>query len=92
MKGLVGYRVILNLVQKGGKFLTVNIEVNDVAIGGVGKVLELFLIYCERDVLNTVAINNARDFAGSANLAHVSFTSNGPLGTGDSQMFHLCLI
>ncbi len=88
MKSPVGYGVILNLVQEGGKFLPVNIEVDDVAIGGVGKALELFLIYCERDVLNAVAINNSRDFAGSAYLTHVSLTSNGPLGTGDSQMFH----
>ena len=88
VESLVVYGMILYFVKKRGDLGAVYIEVNDVAIRGVGEGLELFCVYCERDVLNAVAINYARHLALAAYLAHVSFAAYGSLGTGDGKMFH----
>ena len=43
--GVVGYRVELQLVQDGQIALAVDVEVHDVAVGGVGESLEVSCVH-----------------------------------------------
>ena len=82
MESLVVYGMILNLMQEGGVFLAVNVQVNDVSVRSVGESLQGFCIYAEGYILYAVAINDAGHFALAAYLAYVSFAAGSSLGTG----------
>ena len=61
MEADVLYRVELKFVEDGCVLFTIEVEVNDVGIRGVGKTLEILGVDCEEDVLNTCTIEVARD-------------------------------
>ena len=82
VKSLVVDGVILYLMQEGSIFLAVYVQVNDVAVRGVGESFQILGVNAEGYVLCAVAINHARHFALAAYLAHVSFAAGSSLGTG----------
>ena len=66
MEAVVLYRVPLALVSYCGVGLPTPVQVNDLGSGRVGETLQLFLIDCEKDVVNTLTIEVAGNQALTA--------------------------
>ena len=61
MEAVVLYRVPLILVSHCSVLFTAEVQVYDIRSGGMGKALELFLVYSEKDVVKSETIEVARN-------------------------------